>query len=204
MTHPVLSGLYLIAGSGLSVDAAETWLLPGVALVQYRNKHADKATRLKEATLLAALCRERSTCFIVNDDTELAAQAGADGVHLGKDDMEIAQARCILGENAVIGVSCYNSLERALKAQSASADYIAFGALFASTTKPEAARITLQDFANYKRQLSLPACAIGGITRNNLDSVLAVGADMIAVNADIATTLNPADTIKDYLTQIAK
>ncbi len=202
MTRPVLRGLYLIAGSGLSVDGAEAWLLPGVALVQYRNKRADRATRQKEAAALGALCRARGVGFIVNDDAELAREVGADGVHLGKDDMTIAQARRTLGADAVIGASCCNSFERALKAQRDGADYVAFGSLFASRTKPEAARITLEDFADCKRRLALPVCAIGGITRDRLERVLAAGADMVAVNADVADAPDPAAAVKDYLARL--
>ncbi len=199
MNRPALNGLYLIAGSGLPATDAETWLPPGVALVQYRNKDADKATQRRETTALAALCRERGVGFIVNDDIKLAAQTGADGVHLGRDDPTPAQARRALGAEAVIGVSCYNSLERAFKAQRQGADYVAFGALFASATKPEAERITLQNLTDYKRRLTLPVCAIGGITRSNLGRVFATGADLIAINADIATATNLAAAVKDCL-----
>ncbi len=202
MSRPALRGLYLIAGSGLPVDGADAWLLPGVALVQYRNKLANKTTRRREAAALGALCRARGVRFIVNDDAELAGETGADGVHLGEDDATVAQARRALGTDAVIGVSCCNSFERALKAQRGGADYVAFGAVFASRTKPAAARVALEDLADYKRRLPLPVCAIGGVTRDNLDRVLATGADMIAVNADVAEAPDPAGAVKDYLARM--
>ena len=199
MIRPVLSGLYLIAGSGLAADTAETWLLPGIALVQYRNKRADPATRRKEAATLGVLCRARNVGFIVNDDIALAAQTGADGVHLGKDDASIAEARATLGADAVIGISCYNSIERAHAAQHDDADYVSFGSVFPSETKPEAERITPEALADNKRQLTLPVCAIGGITQANLDRVLTTGADLIAVNAGVANAPDPADAVRYYL-----
>ena len=202
MIRITLRGLYLIAGSGLPVDKAADWLLPGVALVQYRNKNADWGRRHAEAAALRDLCHARGAGFIVNDDPELAARIGADGVHLGKGDGEIAQARHTLGGDAVIGASCYDSLERALEAQRDGANYVAFGSVFASRTKPGAARITLQELANCKRQLALPVCAIGGITRDNLGQVLATGTDLVAVNADIAASLYPVVTVRDYLARI--
>lgn len=203
MTRRALSGLYLIAGSGLPVETAEAWLLHGVALVQYRNKRADWATRRKEAAALGAACRARGAGLIINDDVELAAMTGADGVHLGKDDVGVAQARFMLGGEAIIGASCYDSLERALTAQQDGADYLAFGSLFASKTKPEAVRVTPEDLNGYKRRLRLPVCAVGGITRDNLGRVLAAGADIVAVNADVADDPDPAAAVKDYLKRLA-
>ena len=194
--------LCLIAGSGLPVETAETWLLRGVALVQYRNKRADRATRRKEAAMLGDACRARGAGLIINDDVELAAATRADGVHLGKDDPDVSQARRTLGDEAIIGVSCYDSLERALTAQREGADYLAFGSLFASRTKPEAVRITLENLAEYKRRLHLPVCAVGGVTRDNLDRVLAAGADLVAVNADVADASDPAAAVKGYLKKL--
>ncbi len=203
MPRRALSGLYLIAGSGLPVETAETWLLRGVALVQYRNKRADWATQRKEAAALGAVCRARGAGLIINDDVELAAMMGADGVHLGKDDVGVSQVRRMLGRDMIIGASCYDSLDRALAAQQDGADYLAFGSLFASKTKPEAVKITLENLSDYKRQLRLPVCAVGGVTRDNLDRVLAAGADIVAVNADVADDPDPAAAVKDYLKRLA-
>ena len=202
VSRPPLHGLYLIVGSGLPADHAEQWLLPGVAWVQYRNKRADRTTQCREAAALSALCRARGVGFIVNDDADLAGEIGADGVHLGRNDATTTQARNTLGIEAVIGVSCYDSPQRALEAQRDSADYVAFGALFASHTKPEATRISPRDLTRYKQKLTLPVCAIGGINRANLDQALATGADLIAVNTDVAAAPDPADAVGQYLARI--
>ena len=204
MSRRALSGLYLVAGAGLPVATAETWLLPGVALVQYRDKRADDATRRREAAILRTLCSARRAIFIVNDDVALAAYSGADGVHLGKQDATVKEARAALGKDAVIGASCHDSLERACAAQREGADYVAFGSLFASGTKPGATRVTPDTVAHCKRQLTLPVCVIGGITRANLDRALATGADMIAVHADVAGAPDPADAVRHYLARLAR
>ena len=199
MTQLTFKGLYLIIGSGLSPDEADIWLLPDISFVQYRNKSANQTTQKKEAVKLCTLCRERNIGFIINDNIDLAAAVCADGVHLGKHDASITQARHALGENAVIGASCYNSFERALTAQRKGANYVAFGSLFPSHTKPKAVNITLENLTQYQQRLSLPVCAIGGITTENLACVLDTGVSMAAVNAGIANAPNPMTAIKTYL-----
>ena len=199
-----LKGLYLIAGSGLEVAATRSWLPSGTALVQYRNKAADRNTRLKEAGQLCRLCRELNIALIVNDDVELALAVGADGVHLGKTDLGVSQARELLGRKLIVGASCYDSIDRALSAQRDGADYVAFGALFASRTKPEAARITPAQLTEYKRRLAVPVCAIGGITLDNLDLALNTGTDLIAANAAIAYAPDPYATAQRFIEEISR
>ena len=182
-----LRGLYALTDSGLTPGAA---LLPAVAaairggarLVQYRDKSTDAVRRLAEARTLAELCRGHGVTFIVNDDPELAAAAGADGVHLGKDDGGIAAARVRLGPRALIGVSCYDSLERAVAAVQAGADYVAFGSFYPSASKPDAVRAAPGLLAEARRSLAgIPLCAIGGITPANGAAIVTAGADMLAV-----------------------
>ena len=204
MPNIKLKGLYLIAGSGLNVSEVESWLLPDVALVQYRNKCADQDTRLKEAGRLRSLCRQRNVGFIVNDDVELALEVNADGVHLGKGDPEISSARKVLGKQSIIGASCYASIAHALAAQRDGADYVAFGALFPSATKPEAERITLARLAEYRQRLTVPVCAIGGVTPDNLHGVLGIGIDLIAVNAAIAYADDPRAAVKRFIDEISR
>lgn len=198
-----LRGLYLVTGPGLPAAAAEYRMPPAIApfqyWVQYRNKRAGRAVRQREAAMLSVLCRKRDLGFIVNDDPELAAAVGADGVHLGHDDPPIAEARRMLGAGAIIGASCYDSLERARNAEAQGASYVAFGSVFASGTKPDATRIALDTLADYTRQLSLPVCAIGGITLARLEEVLATGVDLVAVYADIAEAPNPDVMVRKYL-----
>lgn len=155
----------------------------GWAALQYRNKSATPTQRRHEADALAALCRERGVPFIVNDDIDLALACGADGVHLGRDDGDLASARARVGKN-LLGASCYDSLGRARLAVDQGADHVAFGSVFVSSTKPGAVRAPLSLFAQ-AASLGVPRVAIGGITLDNAAEVIAAGADAIAVISDL-------------------
>ncbi|WP_239945841.1 thiamine phosphate synthase [Dyella terrae] len=175
-------GLYVIT-DGPRRDLLETVaqaLAGGARLLQYRDKTTDHSRRLDEVRALRALCAARDVTMIVNDDVELARAAGAAGVHLGEDDSNVAAARAVLGEGAIIGVSCYDSLERARDLASAGADYIAFGAFFPSPTKPHARRASF-DLLRQSATLGVPRVAIGGITPDNGGSLIDAGADYLAV-----------------------
>ncbi len=193
-------GLYLITpdepdtGRLLArVDA----VLDHAALLQYRNKSADAALRRAQAAALYALCAARGVRLIVNDDTALALAIGADGVHLGEDDGDLHAARVALGADALIGVSCYNDPGRARTAAAAGADYVAFGAFFPSITKPNARRATF-DLLNDSAGLGLPRVAIGGITPDNARSVVAAGADLIAVVSGVFDAPDPPAAARAY------
>ena len=149
------------------------------AALQYRNKPAGEATRLEQARRLAALARANRVPFIVNDDVRLAIAVAADGVHLGRDDGDIGAARAAL-RGKLLGVSCYDSIAAARSAVAAGADYIAFGSVFPSATKPGAARAPLPLFEQAK-VLGVSLVAIGGITPQNAAEVLRAGADALAV-----------------------
>lgn len=175
-------GLYVIT-DGPRPDLLEVVaqaLAGGARLVQYRDKTSDAARRFDEARAIRALCAARNVPMIVNDDVELAHAAGAAGVHLGEDDGDVAGARAMLGGNAIIGVSCYDSLERARALAAAGADYVAFGAFFPSPTKPHARRAPL-DLLRQTAALGVPRVAIGGITPDNGGSLVDAGADYLAV-----------------------
>ena len=181
-----LKGLYAITDETLISEenfeqSVKLALQGGSKIIQYRDKSCDHNKRLRQATLLRTLCTQYHATCIINDDIELARAVHADGVHLGKDDISIAQARKNLGENSIIGISCYNDLKRALIAEKNQADYVAFGAMFSSPTKPDASNASPQLIATAKTQLSIPVCAIGGITENNITQVIDQGADMAAV-----------------------
>lgn len=175
-----LRGLYAITPADLSrVEAA---LASGVlCALQYRAKGAEAARRLSEARHLAQLCRAHGVPLIVNDDVELALVVDAAGAHLGRDDGDIAAARARL-RGRLLGASCYDRPELARRAVAAGADYVAFGSLFDSPTKPAAVRAPLELFA---LDLGVPKVAIGGITLDNAPRVLAAGADAIAVISDL-------------------
>lgn len=157
----------------------------GARILQYRDKSGDAARRRTMALALRALSRDFGALFIINDDLPLALAVEADGVHLGGDDGDLAAARRALGSGRILGASCYADFARARTAARAGADYVAFGAVFASPTKPQAPRADLALFGRCRDELGLPACAIGGITRDNAADVVAAGADMLAVITDI-------------------
>jgi thiamine-phosphate pyrophosphorylase len=159
----------------------EAALLGGVAAVQYRDKSGDVARRHEQVSELVALCRRFGVPLIVNDDLRLADLCDADGVHLGRDDGSLREARIILGTGKFIGASCYQSLELAQAAQAAGADYVAFGSFFASPTKPAAPRASLDLLRAAAPVIHVPLVAIGGITLANAAELLNAGADSLAL-----------------------
>lgn len=189
-----LRGLYAITPeTGELEPRVSAALAGGIAALQYRRKeNADAA----EAIALAGLCRAHRAFFIVNDDLELALACGADGVHLGRDDGDLGAARSRL-RGKLMGVSCYASLDAARAAAAAGADYIAFGSVFASPTKPSAARAPLALFAGAK-PLGLPLAAIGGITVENAPQLVTAGADLLAVIIDLFDASDVAARARAY------
>ncbi len=180
-----LAGLYAITPdeprTDILVDKVSQALRGGASSVQYRNKTAGPELRLEQGRALAALCRAAGAAFIVNDDVALALELGADGAHLGADDGDLAEARRRLGLDKLLGASCYNRIELAEAAAQAGVNYLAFGSVFSSGTKPGAVRAPLAIFAEALLSFALPLVAIGGITLQNASQVFAAGADAVAV-----------------------
>jgi thiamine-phosphate pyrophosphorylase len=194
-------GLYLITPEG--PDTAHllrrvAGVLPcRPALVQYRSKLDDAALRRAQAQAVLSLCRASGVPLIINDDVELAVTLAADGVHLGREDGAVRQARERLGPRAIIGASCYNRLDLAHAAAAAGASYIAFGAFEASPTKPHAPRAApslLSDSAS----LGLPRVAIGGIRPENAPALVAAGADLLAVISGVFEADDPLEAARAY------
>lgn len=178
------SGVYALTpecgDTGRLLEMVEVALKGGVAAVQYREKTGDVALRHEQASELLGLCRRYQVPLIINDDLRLADLVEADGVHLGREDAGLREARIILGPEKIIGVSCYQSLDMARQAQKDGADYVAFGSFYASPTKPQAQRASLQ-LLHEAAELKVPVVAIGGITQENAAEVIEAGADAIAV-----------------------
>lgn len=181
-----LRGLYAITSEAICADttvllrSVEAALKGGAALIQYRDKKSDAAAKRDKAQRLLELCHRYRAPFIINDDAALAASIGADGVHLGRSDGDIAHARTLLGATALIGATCGDSLERAQTAIAQGANYVGFGRFFESRTKPEAPPAELALLTQARPKLRVPICAIGGLTPDNARPVIAAGADLIA------------------------
>lgn len=166
----------------------ESALKGGTRWIQYRNKLAPAPLKRAQAAELLRICRAHGAKLIINDDIWLAVEIGADGAHIGRSDLpggSLDTARDALGAKRILGVSCYDDLARAEVAVDAGADYIAIGSVFASATKPQAARASLDLVTEAKRRFAVPVVAIGGITTKNAPQVIAAGADMLAVMSDL-------------------
>ncbi len=187
MSPPIhaISGLYAItpdgANTGDLLHRAGLALKGGAKVLQYRNKQDPKALALEQAFALRGLTRRYAVPFIVNDDVQLAADVDADGVHIGASDATTASARSILGAHKIIGVSCYNRPQLARAAIDEGADYVAFGAFYASAVKPEAAVAEIDMLRRMRSELDVPIVAIGGICIQNGAELIGAGADALAV-----------------------
>lgn len=178
-------GLYVITDSKLTpadrlLASVEAALRGGAVLVQYREKTAPESERLSQARDLQALCSMAGVPLIINDDPELAGRVGAAGAHLGQEDGSLARARRLLGEDAIIGITCHARLDLARRALADGADYLAFGRFYPSATKPDAPGAD-PFVLTEARALGKPLTAIGGITAQNGEPLIKAGADLLAV-----------------------
>jgi len=197
-------GLYAITDcrsltTGGLLDKTEPILEAGAAMLQYRNKEADTRLKITQAGLLHRLCAQYGVPLIINDDPELALLVKADGVHLGRDDMDYAAARALLGAESIIGISCYNEPERAQPAMVGGADYIALGAFYHTLTKPDAVRAEPGLIGKVKQIIKLPVVAIGGITPENGTTLVAAGADFLAVSSGLYAPVDAGQATRKYM-----
>lgn len=180
-----LTGLYAITPDWADTDrllaTTRDILDGGCRLIQYRNKTASAGLRLQQAQALRVLTHTYSARLIVNDDLDLGLEVAADGVHLGAQDGDLATVRTALGPTALLGASCYQSLPLARAAVTAGANYVAFGSVFPSPTKPQAGRATPALLAEAVRELTVPVVAIGGITLDNASALVETGVSLLAV-----------------------
>lgn len=195
-------GLYAVTDdqllAGRMLSAVEAALLGGCRILQYRSKQADTSHLHQEASALLALCQRYDANLIINDNVELAIAIGAHGVHLGQGDMPIATARSLLGSDAIIGITCHNSLALALEAQQAGANYVAFGRFFPSSTKQSASPADLSVLHDARQTLQIPVVAIGGITLDNAPIALTAGANMLAVVGDLFSATDITNHARAY------
>lgn len=183
---PEISGLYAITpdvrDTANLIAMTRNVLAGGARLVQYRSKTGNMRLRLEQAKSLVQLCREFGVPLIINDYLDLAMEVEADGVHLGHEDASVYQARDKLGHERIIGISCYNQLESAIEAERNGADYVAFGAFFPSSTKPDAVVASVDLLRQGSRRIRIPMVAIGGINSDNAAGLINEGANAVAVS----------------------
>ena len=202
MDMPKSGGIYLISDSkNLAIDdlldKTEKILDVGISLFQFRDKNSKYEIKKSTALKLQTLCKKYNTLLIINDDVVLAKEISADGVHLGRDDMDIDMARKILSDK-IIGFSCYNNLEDAITAEIMGADYIALGSFFNSPTKPEARKIAIDLLPIAKSKLNIPVVAIGGITPENGKQLVDNKVDFLAIISGIYASTDIINSVKAY------
>lgn len=194
--QPMLNGLYVLTNSQYYAlhewpERIEKIILAGANIIQFREKQLSVQELLPYAQQIRDICFSYGAIFIINDHLSLAKKVNADGVHIGKYDQSLRHARHYLGRDYIIGVSCYNRLYNAVQAQIHGADYVAFGSVFSSRTKINAHRCPLAVIYQSKRCLSIPVCAIGGITQNNISHVVNAGADIFATSHAVFNADSP-------------
>ncbi|MEM1380421.1 MAG: thiamine phosphate synthase [Pseudomonadota bacterium] len=185
ITPPKIDDLSAFADSLRAVCSAARGTAAGVACVQLRLKDVPDAEVLRAAEALLPVCAEAEAGFLINDRADLAAKAGADGVHLGQADGTVAEARTLLGADKDIGVTCHASIHLAMEAGEAGADYVAFGAFFDTPTKEVLHHAEPEILTRWSEMATVPAVAIGGITAETAPAILAAGADYLAVSSAI-------------------
>jgi thiamine-phosphate pyrophosphorylase len=183
--------LYFITDSRLTrrtvLEDVGSAVRAGVKIIQYREKDLNIREMTDEAKKIGQLCRENSVLFIINDRVDIALAVDADGVHLGNEDMSYQDARRLLGDKKIIGLTVHDVGE-AIEAERIGADYIGISPIFETNTKPDAGTPSGVDLIKYiKKAIKIPFIAIGGINQNNIKSVLEAGARSIAVISAIVT-----------------
>ena len=198
-----LSGLYAVTpdlvDTGALVNAVQAALEGGARVVQYRNKGATPDLRLHQAQAVVDVCNRHGRPLIVNDDVDIAAAVNAAGVHIGREDSALTETRAKLGPQKIIGVSCYDSLDRARAAVRGGADYVAFGSFFPSRVKPNAVRATLDLLRAARAEIDVPIVAIGGITAENAPQLIDAGADAVAVISAVFSTPDVAAASRRFV-----
>lgn len=204
MLRKRISGLYLLTEPCSDLfERVSIALQNGVGIVQYRHKNGGESGHQVMACRLRDLCRSHQALFIVNDDPGLALICQADGVHLGQSDVSVAQARDILGDKALIGRSTH-SLGEAIQAEQQGADYIGFGCLFPTATKPDTVSASLEELRLVRDSVSLPIVAIGGIHAGNAAQAIRAGADAVAVISAVMQASDCRAAVRELKQQCQK
>ena len=197
-----MRGLYLVTPNWDDIDrlldVTEQALQEGVALLQYRHKHADAALRREQAGALLLLARKYGVPFIVNDFIDLCEELDADGVHVGGMDISVAEARARLGKQKLVGASCYGDLQLAHKAQQEGASYMAFGGFYPSLVKQYPVTTDPDIVLQAKREIALPCVVIGGMTPENAAPLAARGADLVAAISSVYLADDVTISVREF------
>lgn len=198
-----MKGLYAIVDASVTprrelAALTKDVIQGGAAIIQYRDKTATPNKLRETAAEILLICQAAGIPLLLNDHPTKCLDIGADGVHLGQEDMNIASARALLGPGLIVGASCYNDLELALQAERDGASYVAFGAIYSSATKPSAPPASLNTLSRAKQTISVPLVAIGGITPDNGAAVVSAGADMIAAISGLTASNSPLQAAQLY------
>lgn len=197
-----MKGLYLVTPDWDDTDAlikvTETALSVGVGLLQYRHKTANGELRLEQASALLKLCRQHNVPFIVNDHIDLCIALDADGIHVGGTDASVAVVRTLIGKDKILGASCYGDFALAEQAQIAGASYVAFGGFYPSRVKKYEVSTPASIVSKAKSQLTLPVCAIGGMTPENAKPLVKEGADMVAAISSVYSADDISIAVKEF------
>lgn len=202
--HPsfLTKGLYAItpniSDTSLLLDKVEKALIGGVTLIQYRDKISNSSEKIFRAKAIHRLCLQYNVPLIINDDPELALVCGAEGVHLGQADGSVQHARALLGDSAIIGITCHHDISLAITAEQQGADYVAFGRFFNSSTKPGLPLATIDTLINAKKNIRIPIVAIGGVTVDNVKPIISAGASFIAVVDGLFSSKNISSMCKGF------
>jgi thiamine-phosphate pyrophosphorylase len=195
-------GIYLITEherlAFADVFAITRSVIGSISALQYRNKSTDDKQKRAQASELQKLCKDHQVPFIINDNIDLAIELDTDGVHLGREDTGCREARHRLGQNKLIGVSCYNEILRADQAVADGASYIAFGAMFPTRTKTNTVPANTGLIQQAKQRYTVPVVAIGGITTANCGAVINAGTDLLAVVSSVYLAQNPVAVIHTF------
>jgi thiamine-phosphate pyrophosphorylase len=197
-----LSGLYVITDKKLIerdnfIETVEKSIKGGARIVQLREKETFYDEIILLAKELLKVTKKYDVPLIINDSPEIARETGADGVHLGGDDTSIDNARSLLGSEAIIGVSCYNQIERGLNAIKSGADYVAFGTPYNTPTKPDREPTSIEILNKAVNLINIPVFAIGGITKDNAKAILETGVDGIAVITSVFGSPDPETAARE-------
>ena len=180
------------------MDQVKEALEGGITFLQLREKHLSKEEFIKEAREMKELSKEYKVPFVINDNIEVALAVDADGVHIGQDDMSVEEARKLLGEDKIIGVSAHN-VNEAMKAQKGGADYLGVGAVCATSTKKDANVVSKEEIKKIKEAVDIPIVAIGGIKKDNIHTLKGTGVDGVAVVSAIFAAEDIKETSKELL-----